>query len=81
MLKTKYAKETTIICPSCALGCGFIVHTSKKDNARVVNMEDYPDHEIKRGAPCSKDDSLTGLVEVAKLPELFRFRSMIRGVR
>jgi formate dehydrogenase major subunit len=33
MLKTKYAKETTTICCYCAVGCGAIVHTSKRVTA------------------------------------------------
>ena len=63
MLKTKYAKETTTICPYCAVGCGAIVHTSKKGDGRVINIEGDPDHVINRGALCSKGSALSGLVE------------------
>jgi formate dehydrogenase major subunit len=63
MLKTKYAKETTTICPYCAVGCGAIVHTSKKGDGRVINIEGDPDHVINRGTLCSKGAALSGLSE------------------
>jgi formate dehydrogenase major subunit len=63
MLKTKYAKETTTICPYCAVGCGAIVHTSKKADGRVMNIEGDPDHVINRGSLCSKGAALSGLAE------------------
>jgi formate dehydrogenase major subunit len=63
MLKTKYAKETTTICPYCAVGCGAIVHTSKKGDGRVINIEGDPDHVINRGTLCAKGAALSGLVE------------------
>jgi formate dehydrogenase major subunit len=63
MLKTRYAKETTTICCYCAVGCGAIVHTSKKGDGRVINIEGDPDHVINRGALCSKGAALAGLVE------------------
>ncbi len=63
MLKLKYAKETTTICPYCAVGCGAIVHTSKKGDGRVINIEGDPDHVINRGSLCSKGAALAQLVE------------------
>ena len=63
MIKTKYAKETTTICPYCAVGCGAIVHTSKKGDGRVINIEGDPDHVINRGSLCSKGAALAQLVE------------------
>jgi formate dehydrogenase major subunit len=63
MLKTRYAKETTTICPYCAVGCGAIVHTSQKGDGRVINIEGDPDHVINRGSLCSKGASLSQLVE------------------
>lgn len=63
MLKTQYAKETTTICCYCAVGCGAIVHTSKRGDGRVINIEGDPDHVINRGALCSKGASLKQLVE------------------
>jgi formate dehydrogenase major subunit len=63
MLKTIYAKETSTICCYCAVGCGAIVHTSKKGDGRVINIEGDPDHVINRGALCSKGAALSQLVE------------------
>ena len=63
MLKTEYAKETTTVCCYCAVGCGAIVHTSKRGDGRVINIEGDPDHVINRGALCSKGASLKQLVE------------------
>ncbi len=63
MLKTKYAKETTSICPYCAVGCGVIVHTSQKGDGRVINIEGDPDHVINRGSLCSKGAALAQLTE------------------
>ena len=63
MLKTKYAKETTTICCYCAVGCGAIVHTSKKGDGRVINIEGDPDHVINRGSLCSKGAALSQLAE------------------
>jgi len=53
--KIKFAKETTTICPYCAVGCGIIVHTK---NGKVVNTEGDPDHPISQGSLCSKGSSL-----------------------
>jgi len=63
MLKTRYAKETTSICPYCAVGCGVIVHTSKAGDGRVINIEGDPDHVINQGTLCSKGASLAQLAE------------------
>ena len=63
MLKTQYAKETTSICPYCAVGCGLIVHTSRRGDGRVINIEGDPEHVINRGTLCSKGASLTQLAE------------------
>lgn len=54
-LKIKYAKETTTICPYCAVGCGIIV--SARDG-KVINTEGDPDHPINRGSLCSKGGSI-----------------------
>jgi len=59
-LKLKYAKETTTICPYCAVGCGIIVHTQ---DGRVVNTEGDPDHPINQGTLCPKGSSLYQLSE------------------
>lgn len=63
MLKTQYAKESTTICCYCAVGCGAIVHTSKRGDGRVINIEGDPDHVINQGALCSKGSSIKQLVE------------------
>jgi formate dehydrogenase major subunit len=63
MLKTQYAKESTTICCYCAVGCGAIVHTSKRGDGRVINVEGDPDHVINQGALCSKGASIKQLVE------------------
>ena len=63
LLKTTYAKETTTVCCYCAVGCGAIVHTSKRGDGRVINIEGDPDHVINRGALCSKGSSIKQLTE------------------
>ena len=54
-LAIQYAKETTTICPYCAVGCGMIVHSR---GGEVINTEGDPDHPINRGALCSKGASV-----------------------
>jgi formate dehydrogenase major subunit len=54
-LKIKYAKETTTICPYCAVGCGIIVAARK---GKVINTEGDPDHPINRGSLCTKGGSI-----------------------
>ena len=61
-LKIRYAKETTTICPYCAVGCGIIVHTSKGAGGKVINTEGDPDHPINEGSLCSKGAALSQLV-------------------
>lgn len=51
----KAARETTTICPYCAVGCGAIVHSI---DGRVINIEGDPDHVINEGSLCSKGASL-----------------------
>ncbi len=53
--KIAYTKETTTICPYCAVGCGIIVHTR---DGKVVNTEGDPDHPINQGSLCPKGSSL-----------------------
>ena len=54
-LHTKGAKETTTICPYCAVGCGIVVHTK---NGKVINTEGDPNHPINEGTLCSKGAAL-----------------------
>lgn len=58
-LKTKYAKESTTICPYCAVGCAQIVSVS---NGKIINIEGDPDHPVNLGSLCSKGQ---GLIQVA----------------
>ena len=58
--KLVYTKETTTICPYCAVGCGIIVQTR---DGRVVNSEGDPDHPINEGALCPKGASLPQISE------------------
>jgi len=53
--KIKYAKETTTICPYCAVGCGIIAHT---ENNKVINTEGDSDHPINEGSLCSKGSAV-----------------------
>jgi formate dehydrogenase major subunit len=62
-LQIQDAKETITICPYCAVGCGAIVHTSKRGKKRAINIEGDPDHVINRGSLCSKGASLRQLAE------------------
>ena len=55
-LKILKARETTTICPYCAVGCGIIVHTDR--NGRILNTEGDPDHPINEGALCAKGAGL-----------------------
>ncbi len=55
-LKILEAKETTTICPYCAVGCGLVVHVTKR--GRLINTEGDPDHPINEGALCAKGAGL-----------------------
>ena len=54
-LRIKGAKETTTVCPYCAVGCGIICHSS---GGKAVNTEGNPDHPINQGALCAKGAAL-----------------------
>ena len=62
-LQIQDAKETTTICPYCAVGCGAIVHTSTRGKKRAINIEGDPGHVINRGTLCSKGAALRQLAE------------------
>ncbi len=49
------ATRTTTICPYCAVGCGFEVHTA---NGKVINVEGDAEHPINDGTACAKGASL-----------------------
>jgi len=54
-LRVAYAKETTTICPYCAVGCGIIIHSV---GGKVVYTEGDADHPINKGSLCSKGSSV-----------------------
>ncbi len=62
-LQIQDAKETTTICPYCAVGCGAIVHTATAGKKRAINVEGDPGHVINRGTLCSKGAALRQLAE------------------
>jgi formate dehydrogenase major subunit len=49
------ATRTTTICPYCAVGCGFVVHSS---GGKVINIEGNSEHPINEGTACPKGASL-----------------------
>ncbi len=49
------ATQTWTICPYCAVGCGFVVHSS---GGKVINIEGDSEHPINQGTACSKGSSL-----------------------
>lgn len=51
--KMKTAKQSTTICPYCAVGCGIICSTDVKAK-KIVNTEGDPDHPVNEGALCAK---------------------------
>lgn len=57
--RIKNAKETTMICPYCSVGCGILVHVK---DGKVVNTEGDPDHPINEGTLCSKGGSVYQIV-------------------
>lgn len=61
-LSIKSAKQTTTICPYCAVGCGLIVHTDK-NTGKVLDIEGDPDHPINEGSLCAKGAALYQLAE------------------
>jgi formate dehydrogenase major subunit len=57
-LKIAWAKETTTICPYCAVGCGIIAHTARDGSGKLINTEGDPDHPINQGSLCAKGAAL-----------------------
>jgi formate dehydrogenase major subunit len=55
--KMKTAKQTTTICPYCAVGCGIICSADVKAK-KIINTEGDPDHPINEGALCAKGAAL-----------------------
>jgi len=61
-LRIRWAKETTTICPYCAVGCGIIVQTARDGSGKVINTEGDPDHPINQGSLCAKGAALYQLI-------------------
>jgi formate dehydrogenase major subunit len=53
MEKMKSAKQTTSICPYCAVGCGLLCSTDTKAK-KIINIEGDPDHPTNEGSLCAK---------------------------
>lgn len=53
-------RETTSICPYCAVGCGLIVRTDRA-TGQVIDILGDPNHPINQGALCSKGAGLKQL--------------------
>jgi len=64
-LKIAWAKETTTICPYCAVGCGIIAHTARDGSGKLINTEGDPDHPINQGSLCAKGAALYQFVTEA----------------
>jgi formate dehydrogenase major subunit len=58
ILRIRRAKETTTICPYCAVGCGIIVYTATDGSGKIINTEGDPDHPVNEGALCAKGAAL-----------------------
>ncbi len=58
ILRIRWAKETTTICPYCAVGCGIIVYTATDGSGKIINTEGDPDHPVNEGALCAKGAAL-----------------------
>ncbi|MEE9140166.1 MAG: formate dehydrogenase-N subunit alpha [Alphaproteobacteria bacterium] len=58
---------TTTICPYCAVGCGVLVMSGKKNGtSAVANVEGDPDHPINGGRLCPKGSGLYQLANNEK---------------
>jgi formate dehydrogenase major subunit len=55
--KLKSAKQSTTICPYCAVGCGIICSTDS-GSGKIINTEGDPDHPINEGSLCAKGAAL-----------------------
>ncbi len=55
--KVKSAKQSTTICPYCAVGCGLIVSVDPNSQT-IINTEGDPDHPISEGSLCAKGAGL-----------------------
>lgn len=74
LLKPEWSKQTTSICPYCAVGCGLIVNTSLKTK-KALNVEGDPDHPVSEGALCAKGASVWQLGENDRRPSAPLYRA------
>jgi formate dehydrogenase major subunit len=51
--KIKAAKQSTSVCPYCAVGCGLLCSTDMQ-TGQIINIEGDPDHPINEGSLCAK---------------------------
>lgn len=72
--KMKSAKETTSICPYCAVGCGMICSTDMK-TGKVINIEGDPDHPVNEGTLCSKGAAVYQLANNENRLTAVRYRA------
>ncbi len=70
--KILYTKQTTTICPYCAVGCGIVVYTR---DGKVVNVEGDPDHPINQGALCTKGLSVFQIANSPHRMKKVRYRA------
>ena len=66
------ATRTTTVCPYCAVGCGFVVHSS---GGQVINVEGDLEHPINRGSACSKGSALHQLANNPARLRTVRYRA------
>ena len=74
--KLRGAKESTTICPYCAVGCGLIVSTR---DGNIINIEGDPDHPINRGTLCSKGNALYQVSVNDKRLKTVKYRAPYSG--
>ncbi len=51
------ARQTTSICPYCAVGCGLLVYTDP-ESGKIIHIEGDPEHPINQGSLCAKGSAL-----------------------
>ncbi len=66
------ATRTTTICPYCAVGCGFVVHSA---HGEVINIEGDSDHPINEGSSCAKGAALLQLAQNPRRLTKVRYRA------
>ncbi len=71
-LKTRFAHESTTICPYCGVGCGLIVSTY---SGKVINTEGNPEHPINEGALCSKGNAIYQVANNPRRLDKVRYRA------